>query len=140
MKYIKKACGFIKTLAEKNIIVIASTICAFAFVIGGIFIGESGTGLQFTTATGTLVTFLTMVLFLYFCFLAVDLKKDIRIVMCTGLLLILVEYISSVVYNINLNRYTSITWNDIGMIFIIYSILRMFYLAKLKPLLGKKDV
>jgi len=80
-----------------------------------------------------------MILFLFFAFLAVDLKEDIRITICTGLLLILVEYISSVVYNINLNRYTSIAWNDIGMIFIICGLLRMFYLAKLKPLLRKNN-
>lgn len=137
MKALKYICNKVVAFASRNIVISASLIFAIMLTMAGINIGKNGNGAEVTAATGILVILFAMIDYLYFAFFAIKLDKIIRTVMATGFLMILVEYISSVVYSVNLNINTSKFWCDAGVLLITLGIFRIGFLA-LKRLFTKK--
>jgi len=112
-----------KNLLSTAKIPLASLLTALLLCVICLFLGESKIGSLLNTISGSIVMLLSIISYIYYVYVDKKINKIPQFCIATGLLVLLVEYISSVIFRINLNAHVSIAWCDTGISFLLFGAL-----------------
>jgi len=114
----------------RNKIPILSLTTSFAIAAMCCLIPTPKIGAIVISITGSFVIAFLLIAYIFISIIATWINDTTRYLFAVGVSLLLIEYIASIIFHINLNNFTSVAWNDCGNLFVSGGFIHELYTFK----------